>query len=54
MVRLLLGVEASAVRTTLVLAMAANVEALRPDRAYPRKMKPAKLQGFFPNYKRCR
>jgi hypothetical protein len=33
----------------LVLAMAAKVEAVRPDRASPRKMKPAKLQGFFPN-----
>jgi len=38
----------------LVLAMAESVEAVRPDRAYPRKIKPAKLQGFHPNYKRCR
>ena len=38
----------------LVLAMASKVEAVRPDRAYPRKMKPANLQGFFPNNKRCR
>lgn len=40
--------------TTLVLAMAASAEAVRPDRSYPRKVKPAKLQGFHPNYKRCR
>jgi hypothetical protein len=52
-VRLLLCAEANTVLVSLLLAMAANVEALRPDRAAPRKMKPAKLQGFFPNYKRC-
>ena len=40
--------------TSLVLAMAASVEAVRPDRSYPRKIKPAKLHGFYPNYKRCR
>ncbi|MEJ2388331.1 MAG: IS4 family transposase [Chromatiaceae bacterium] len=40
--------------TALVLAMTASVEAVRSDRAYPRKIKPAKLQGFYPNYKRCR
>jgi len=40
--------------TTLVLAMAASVEAVRPDRSAPRNMKPAKIQGFHPNYKRCR
>jgi hypothetical protein len=40
--------------TTLVLAMVASVEAVRPARSAPRKMKPAKLQGFYPNYKRCR
>jgi hypothetical protein len=34
--------------------MATTVEALRPDRAFPRKIKPAKLHGFHPNYKRCR
>ena len=34
--------------------MAANVAAVRPDRTYPRKIKPAKLQGFSPNYKRYR
>ena len=53
-VRLLLGAEAAAMLSPLVLAMASKVEAVRPDRAYPRKMKPAKLQGFFPNNKRCR
>ena len=40
--------------TALVLTMAASVEAVRPDRSYPRKIKPAKLHGFHPNYKRCR
>ncbi len=40
--------------TSIVLAMAAGVEAVRPDRSYPRKIKPAKLHGFHPNYKRCR
>jgi hypothetical protein len=40
--------------TSLVLAMAASVEAVRPDRSYPRKIKPAKLHGFHSNYKRCR
>lgn len=39
---------------SLVLAMAASTEAVRPDRSYPRKIKPAKLHGFHPNYKRCR
>ena len=53
-VRLLLSAEAAAMLSPLVLAMAAKVEAVRPDRASPRKMKPAKLQGFFPNNKRCR
>ncbi len=40
--------------TSLILAMAARVTAVRPDRSYPRKSKPAKLHGFYPNYKRCR
>ena len=40
--------------TPLILAMATTVEAVRPDRSYPRKTKPAKLHGFHPNYKRCR
>jgi len=38
---------------TLVLAMAASVEAVLPDRSYPRNIKPAKLHSFHPNYKRC-
>ena len=53
-VRLLLGAAAAGLLCPLVLAMAANVEAVRPDRTAPRKMKPAKRQGFFPNNKRCR
>ena len=39
---------------SLVLAMADSVEAVRPDRSYLRKIKPAKLHGFHPNYKRFR
>jgi len=39
--------------TALILAMATSVEAVRPDRLYPRKIKPAKLHPFHPNYKRC-
>ena len=38
----------------LVSAMALSVEAVRPDRSYPRNIKPSKIQGFFPNYKRTR
>jgi hypothetical protein len=53
-VRLFLLDSAGQLLTSLVLAMAASVEAVRPDRSYPRKTKPAKLQGFHPNYKRCR
>jgi len=53
-VRLLLCNDPGAFLVDLVLAMAAKVEAVRPDRAFPRKIKPAKVQGFFPNYKRCR
>ena len=52
--RLLLGLGAQALVTARVFAMAARVEAVRPDRSAPRNMKPAKLQGFHPNYKRCR
>jgi hypothetical protein len=52
--RLLLGLGGQELVATLVLAMAASVEAVRPDRSAPRKMKPAKIQGFYPNYKRCR
>lgn len=53
-VRLFLFDAATQLLTPLVLVMASNVEAVRPDRSYPRKIKPAKLQGFHPNYKRCR
>ena len=52
--RLLLGLGGQELVATLVFAMAASVEAVRPDRSAPRKMKPAKIQGFYPNYKRCR
>lgn len=52
--RLLLGLGGQELVAALVLAMAASVEAVRPDRSAPRKMKPAKIQGFYPNYKRCR
>jgi len=40
--------------TALIRAMASCVEAVRPDRSYPRKSKPPKLRRFHPNYKRCR
>ena len=53
-VRLLLGLAGQELLTPLVLTMATNVEAVRPDRSAPRKIKPAKLQGFVGNYKRCR
>ena len=53
-VRLFLFDSAEQLLTPLVLAMAGTVEAVRPDRSYPRKIKPAKLHGFHPNYKRCR
>jgi hypothetical protein len=52
--RLLLGLGDQELITTLVLAMAARVEAIRPERSAPRKMKSAKLQGFHPDYKGCR
>jgi hypothetical protein len=52
--RLLLRLRGQELVTTLVLAMAASVEAVRPDRSAPRNMKPAKAQGFHSNYKRCR
>jgi hypothetical protein len=52
--RLLLGLAGQELVTALVLTMAASVEAVRSDRGAPRKMKPAKIQGFHPNFKRCR
>ena len=54
LVRLFLFDSAEQLLTPLVLAIARSVEAVRPDRSYPRKIKPAKLHGFHPNYKRCR
>ncbi|MBP9604789.1 MAG: IS4 family transposase [Chromatiaceae bacterium] len=53
-VRLLVGTDTTELLTSLILAMAMTVEAVRPDRSFPRNMKPAKLQGFHRNYKRCR
>ena len=39
----------------LCFAAAALVfSGVRPDRSYPRNIKPSKLQGFYPNYKRTR
>ena len=52
--RLLLGLAGQELVTALIFAIAASVEAVRPDRTATRKMKPAKLQGFHHNYKRCR
>lgn len=45
---LLLGLGGQQLVTTLSFAMAASVEAVRPDRAAPREIKPAKAQGFYP------
>ncbi len=52
--RLLLGLAGQELVTALASAIAASVEAVRPDRGAPRKMKPAKIQGFHPNFKRRR
>jgi hypothetical protein len=38
----------------LVCAMAQEVEAIRPDRSFPRDIKSSKPKRFHPNYKRCR
>ena len=54
LVRLLLAAPGTGFLTALIMAMATGVEAVRPDRTAPRKVKPAKIQGFHPNYKRCR
>ncbi len=40
--------------TQPVSAPALSVEAVRPERSYPRRIKPSKLQGFHANYKRTR
>ncbi len=53
-IRLFLDVWLSILLPQLVSAMALSVEAVRPDRSYPRNIKPSKIQGFFPNYKRTR
>jgi hypothetical protein len=53
-VRLFLFDSPGLLLTPLVLAMAGNVEAVRRDRSYPRKIKPTKLHGVHPNHKRCR
>lgn len=45
---LLLGLGGQQLVTTLSFTMAASVEAVRPDRAAPREIKPAKAQGFYP------
>ena len=54
MARLLICVDYAALLVSLVLAMAARVQTIGPDRAFPRKIKQTKVQGFFPNYKHCR
>jgi hypothetical protein len=38
----------------IVCAMALEVEAIRPDRSFPRDIKSTKPKRFHPNYKRCR
>jgi len=53
LVRLFVSNSSRQLLTALILAMATSVEAVRPDRSYPRKIKPAKLHPFHPNYKRC-
>jgi len=37
----------------LVCAMASEVEAIRPDRSFPRNIKSSKPKRFHGNYKRC-
>lgn len=38
----------------LLCAMASEVEAIRPDRSFPRDIKSSRPKRFQPNYKRCR
>jgi hypothetical protein len=38
----------------LVCAMVSEVEAIRPDRSFPRHLKSSKPKRFHGNYKRCR
>ena len=53
LVRLFVSNSSRQLLTALILMMATSVEAVRPDRSYSRKIKPAKLHPFHPNYKRC-
>ena len=53
LVQLLVSNSSRQLLTALILAVATRVEAVRPDRSYPRKIKPAKLHPFHPNYKCC-
>ncbi|MGB5735602.1 MAG: hypothetical protein WBM40_14300 [Thiohalocapsa sp.] len=38
----------------LLCAMGLEVDAIRPDRSFPRDIKSTKPKQFRPNYKRCR
>jgi len=49
LVRLFVSNSSRQLLTALMLAMATSVEAVRPDRSYPRKIKPAKLHPFHPS-----
>ena len=53
-IRLFLDAGPPTLLPQLVGALALNVEAVRPDRSYPRNLKPQKTQGFYGNYKRTR
>ncbi len=53
-IRLFLTIGPSGLLRQLLGAMVLSVEAVRPGRSYPRNIKPSKIQGFFPNYKRTR
>ena len=50
-IRLFLGIGPATLLHDLVGAMALNVEAVRTDRSYPRRIRPTKLHGFHPNYR---
>lgn len=52
LIRLSLGLQTLALLTELITVMARTTEPIRPDRSYPKIIRPRKLQGFFPNYKR--
>jgi len=53
-VRLFLDIGPLTLLPQLLCAMALSVEAVRPGRSYPRRIKPSKVQGFYSNYKRTR